>query len=69
MANDTLKAGIPVLALYDGMQIVFEAFDPTTGAAVTGVVVSNVAIYGDDLATTADELVTVPPLAGGLLPA
>lgn len=33
--------------LSSGMSIVFEAIDPTTGAAVTGVKVSNIGIYGD----------------------
>ena len=32
-----------------GMQITFEAIDPTSGAPVTGVIVSNIAIGADDL--------------------
>ena len=68
MATDTLVAGIPQLALDGGMSIVFEAIDPTTGAAVSGVVVSNVAIYADDLSQTALAGITPPTLAAGFLP-
>jgi hypothetical protein len=67
MATDTLKAGIPFLALDGGMSIVFEAINPTTGAPVAGVVVRAVAIYADNLYTPpADNPVTLKP---GLLPA
>lgn len=65
MATDTLKASIPFLQLDSGMQIVFEAIHPTTGAAVTGVVVSNVAIYATDLSAVPVEPVA---LEAGLLP-
>jgi hypothetical protein len=68
VATDTLKAGIPVLALYDGMLVQFEAISPTTGAAITGVVVSNVAIYGDDLTSDLESGGATPVLAFGLLP-
>jgi hypothetical protein len=30
-------------------KVIFEAIDPTSGAAVTGVVVSNIAIAAEDL--------------------
>lgn len=43
-----LIAPLPRLTLSNGMSIAFEAISPTTGLAVTGVVVSAVAIYGDD---------------------
>ena len=49
MASDTLMAPLPSVVLPPGAQIKFEAIDPTTGAAVTGVTVSNIAILGADL--------------------
>jgi hypothetical protein len=66
MATDTLKAGIPFLSLDSGMQIVFEAIDPTTGASVAGVIVSGVAIYANDLSTPVED--GSEPLKAGLLP-
>lgn len=66
MATDTLKSGIPFLALDGGMSVVFEAIDPATGAAVTGVKVSAVAIYADNLYTPPGE--PAPALKAGLLP-
>jgi hypothetical protein len=42
-----LIAPLARTTLINGMQIKFEAIDPSTGAAVAGVVVSNVAIYAD----------------------
>lgn len=68
MATDTLIASIPQLALDAGMSIVFEAIDPTTGAAVAGVVVSGVAIYADDLSNIGGANVKPPTLALGFLP-
>lgn len=41
------------LVLGDGYIVRFAAVDPTTGANVTGVVVSNVNIDGDTLGTSA----------------
>jgi hypothetical protein len=62
-----LIAPLPRLTLVSGMTIAFEAIDPTTGAAVGGVVVSDAAIYADaadlnesDASTVA---VTVPDVA------
>lgn len=40
-------APLPRATLSNGMTIAFEAIDPTTGAAVTGVTVTNVAVYDD----------------------
>jgi len=48
----TLEGTCPALPLDNGCQVVIEARDPTTGAAVSGVTVSNINIYGLDL--TAD---------------
>lgn len=53
-----LEAPCPILPLNDGCRIVLEARDATTGNAVTGVFVNNVAIYGVNLAdaqTVADS--------------
>jgi hypothetical protein len=45
-------APLPRATLANGMTIAFEAIDPTTGAAVTGVKVTNVAIYADGVDST-----------------
>lgn len=57
-------APLPRATLVNGMTIAFEAIDPSTGAAVSGVVVSDVAIYANaadpgDAQPTAVE-VTLP---------
>jgi hypothetical protein len=44
-----LIAPLPLIRLYGGMTIRLEAIDPTTGAPVAGVAVSDVAIYGRPL--------------------
>lgn len=48
MTVHTLKAGTPGLMLYPGYIVAFEAINPTTGAAVTGVTVGSIAIFGRD---------------------
>jgi hypothetical protein len=59
-----LIAPLPRATLVNGMVIAFEAIDPTTGAPVGGVIVSDVAIYangqdlGEEAATTVN--VTLP---------
>lgn len=40
-----LMSTLAQLTLANGMSITFEAISPTTGAAITGVKVSNVAVY------------------------
>lgn len=67
MATSEAIAPLPRLTLTGGMQIVFEAIDPTTGLAVAGVVVSQVAIYSDSEELPAGESISVtlpdtPPL-------
>jgi len=42
MAAPPLESSFPQADLEPGMQVVFEAIDPTTGAAVTGVTVSAI---------------------------
>lgn len=43
-----VKTGFPLgLTLPDGYQLVWRAVDPTTGADVSGVTVSLIAIQGD----------------------
>jgi len=39
---------MPALELTEGESLVLEAIDPTTGAAVTGVVCNNMVIYASD---------------------
>lgn len=53
MADQT--APMPVLEISNNATIRLEAIDPTTGAAVSGVVVSNVAISAIDLTDTSDQ--------------
>jgi hypothetical protein len=61
VATDTLIAGIPILDLTQGMTVKFEAVSPTTGAAITGVVVSAASIYGRDITPGSEtDLIPVP---------
>jgi len=48
VAHHTLQAGAPNLPLGPGIKLVLEAVNPTTDAAVAGVVVTRWTIYGDD---------------------
>jgi len=56
-----LIAPLPRTTLVPGMTIKLEAIDPTTGAAVAGVKVSNLAIYAvtADAAGSSDVTVTL----------
>ncbi len=45
----TLEGTCPALPLDNGCKVVIEARDPTSGAAVASVTVSNINIYGLDL--------------------
>jgi len=50
------------VTLGPGYQIVFEAIDPTTGAPVSGVVVSEIAIGAEDMSGDgAPTVITVTP--------
>ena len=49
MAVHTLQSGAPGLELVGGNYLRLEAIDPVTGAAVTGVTVSSIAVYGVNL--------------------
>lgn len=53
MATDQATAPFPQITLQPGMAIALEAIDPTTGAAVNGVKIKAITIYGAD-ATAAD---------------
>lgn len=46
MTNPLVLASLPEVTLDNGCTVTFEALDPTTGATITGVVVSNGALYG-----------------------
>lgn len=50
MANHIEESDLPWIEVPGEWSFVFEALDPTTGAPVSGVTVSNIAIYGDALA-------------------
>jgi len=56
----TLEGTLPGVPLTDGQQVVLEARDPTSGNAVAGVTVSNVAIYGLDLSAGTDATLAGP---------
>lgn len=56
MTVHTLDAPFALLQLVGGMYFRFEAISPTTGAAITGVTVSDIAIYGQDLSDQPFEL-------------
>lgn len=45
-----LLSGMPVLPLTKSCQVKFEAIDPSTGAAVSGVLISDAVIYATDSA-------------------
>jgi hypothetical protein len=51
-----------LLDLPDGYIVRWNALDPATGAAVTGVVVSNVSIFGTVLGALGDVGQTYPPV-------
>lgn len=63
MAATPLLAPIPIYTLEAGNTITVEAIDPTTGAAVTGVTVSQVTIYADNAAYTASPTERTPLFA------
>ena len=46
----TLESDMPWIELPGGFVLQLEAVSPTTGAAITGVTVSDVAVYGQALA-------------------
>lgn len=48
MAGHTITAGAPNVPIRPGQQLRLIAIDPTTGNTVTGVTISEWAIYGDD---------------------
>lgn len=60
---------MPWVDLPGEYQFVFEAIDPTTGSAVTGVSVSQIAIYGlDESVSVAAGTVSYEPLDILVLP-
>lgn len=61
MPTTTINVPIPPLTLSPGMQLRVEVIDPHQGLPVTGVVVSEWAIYGDDTTGTADDTDTPTP--------
>lgn len=64
MTNALLRGDLPAVTLDAGCTVTFEALSPTTGATITGVVVSNAALYGVNV--TADDVTAgveaLPPL-------
>jgi hypothetical protein len=69
MASYQLPAGMPPMTLNAGCTVTVEAIDPDTGATVTGVTVSQVAIYATnvtpgDPVTAPEETLTLAELDG-----
>lgn len=62
MTNPLQLASLPEVTLDSGCTVTFEALDATTGATVTGVVVSNAALYG--INNIDDASIAIPDGAG-----
>lgn len=64
MTNPLQLAALPEVTLDAGCTVTFEALDAATGATVTGVVVSNAALYGVNVTDdgSAEPLEALPPL-------
>jgi hypothetical protein len=63
VTDSQLLAPIPIYTLDAGCTITVEAISPTTGAAVTGVTVSNVTIYADNVVNDATVIERSPMYA------
>jgi hypothetical protein len=64
-----LIGGLPAVTLDAGCTVTFEAIDPDTGAAVTGVAITQAAIYATnvtpgDPVTAPEETLTLAELDG-----
>ena len=66
MASGPLIAPLPWAELEPGQRIVLEAIDPTTGATVTGVQITDATIYARETDDDAGE--DAPALAVWLQP-
>lgn len=64
MTNPLLQANLPEVTLDAGCTVTFEALDPSSGATITGVVVSNAALYGLNVTDdgSGEPLEALPPL-------
>jgi hypothetical protein len=62
MASWQLIAPLPLITLDAGCTLTVEAIDPDTGAAVTGVTVSQVTIYADNSSTLPTAPIERTPL-------
>jgi hypothetical protein len=60
MAATQQIAPMPLVTLENGMTVTLAAIDPATGAAITGVVISDAAVYVT--AATPDEPLAEPPV-------
>lgn len=58
MTVRTLVAGVPQIPLPGLTVLKLEAISPTTGAAITGVTVTDIAVYGIDLSAALGTLLT-----------
>lgn len=66
---DNLMSGMGQPQLLPGYMVKLEALDPDTGAAVTGVTLSNIAITGDSLADALVDVGDDTPNTVRLIPA
>lgn len=55
-----LEGPLSAVTLIPGCSVVFEAIDPVSGNAVTGVKVTNVAIYADSLSLSSSSGSSTP---------
>jgi hypothetical protein len=46
VASGPIIAPLPIIDLGPGVQVVLEAIDPSTGATVAGVVITDATLYG-----------------------
>ena len=58
MTNPLVLAQLPELTLDAGCTVTFEALSPTTGATVSGVVISSATLYGVN--ETGDQTPALP---------
>jgi hypothetical protein len=62
MATVTVTGPLAAITLEGGAMVQLEAINPATGAEVSGVKATNMAVYGDDLAVNTAPLEDYVPL-------
>jgi hypothetical protein len=62
VASGPIIAPLPEIDLGPGCQVVLEAIDPSTGATVAGVVITDATIYAEDVSGLGFDILPGPPL-------